>query len=146
MGASQIAAALKHYYLEYGKWPDFTADGLFLDEARQIRLLAVLIAKDEVNNPRKIVFFEPKIATRFGAKGAYRGGLHPVTGAFLDPWGQPYRIMLDHDYDEVVSNPYPQDDEIRLKVIAWSEGKDGKPGAPGNPRTQRGSDDIVSWN
>ena len=53
-----IVAALKAYHSEYGKWPDYTGDGLFLDETRNAQLMRTLRALDEVNNPRKIVFFE----------------------------------------------------------------------------------------
>lgn len=41
-----IIAALKAYHTEYDKWPDFTGNGLFLDEERQARLMRVLCAKD----------------------------------------------------------------------------------------------------
>ena len=141
-----LTTALKAYYTEYGKWPDFTGDGLFLDENRQAQLLRTLCGKDEANNPRKIVFFEGKTATKvLGTRGQYRGGFSPETGAYLDPQGHPYRIAIDADYDNVVANPYSDDPPIQTVVIVWSLGKDGQQGAPANPRTAEGSDDVTSW-
>lgn len=146
--ASQLTSALKAYYTEYGRWPDVTDDGQFLDEARNARLMRILRAPDEVKNPQKIVFFEAPTATKSkGSKGRFGGGLHPETSALLDPWGNPYRILLDADYDDQIASPYPDDASpvIRVGVLVWSLGKDGVQGAPANPRTSRGSDDILSW-
>ena len=47
--------------------------------------------KPATNNPRGIVFFEPKIA-----KGG-KGGLDGET--YKDPWGGAYTVTLDYDYD-----------------------------------------------
>ncbi len=145
--AVNIVAALKAYLTEYGKWPDFTGDGLFLDEKRQAQLLRMLQGKDEANNPRKIVFFEGRAATEVrGARGQYRHGLSPATGAYLDAQGNPYRIAIDADYDNQVPNPYDDGGSpLRINVIVWSLGKDGQQGAPANSRTLKGSDDVVSW-
>ena len=146
---SMIRLGLEAYQLEYGKWPDFTGDGLFLDEKRQAQLMRVLQGKDEANNPRKIVFFEGKTATQNpSARGQYRGGFSPATGAYLDLQGNPYRIIIDADSDGQIDGPYfddPQNKGILVSVIAWSLGKDGKQGSPANPRTARGSDDVTNW-
>ena len=48
-----LTAALKAYYTEYGKWPEFTGDGLFPDEKRQGQLVRMLCGKDEANTPAK---------------------------------------------------------------------------------------------
>jgi hypothetical protein len=141
---SQLAAALKQYDTEYGKWPEYTGDGLFLDAARNAQLLRTLQGKDEVHYPRKLSFFEGKVAPKrpFGRLG---GGSDPATGVFLDAWGNPYRIILDADHDGAVTNPYEGDPTVRARVIVWSFGKDGKQGVPGNERTFRGADDVLSW-
>ncbi len=143
IGATGLTAALKAYLTEYGKWPAFTGDGLFLDEARNAQLLRTLCAKDEASNPRKIVFFEGRTADK--GSGQYREGFHPETGAYLDPWGNPYRIAIDSNYDNEIANPYSDDPPIQTGVIVWSLGKDGKQGSPANPHTYKGSDDITSW-
>lgn len=144
-----LTVALRAYRTEYGKWPDFADDGLFLDEKRQAQLLRVLCAKDETNNERKIPFFEGRTARKTSGiveiKQPYRNGFSPETGAYLDPLGRPYQIALDTDGDGQIASPYPDDPPIAASVIVWSLGKDGKKGAHGNPRTAAGSDDIRSW-
>ena len=142
----QLTAALQSYYAEYGKWPDFTGDGLFLDEARNGQLLNALRSLDVSANPRRIPFIEVRTAGQTDeAKPQYRRGLHPENGSYLDLWGAPYRIALDTDDDGQIASPYPDDPPIAASVIVWSLGKDCKQGAPGNPRTAKGSDDIRSW-
>ena len=165
---ARLTAALKAYYGEYGRWPDFTGDGLFLDEKRQAQLLltlsyvgtvvflnneerppkilGVLNGKDEANNPRKIIFFDGKMATKaLLSGGRYCDGFNPETGAFLDPWGNPYRIAIDADGDGLITSPYTDEAPVRTGVIVWSLGKDGKQGSPANPHTYKGSDDVTSW-
>ena len=143
MDSNGLATALKSYLIEYGKWPSYAGDGLFLDETRNAQLMRTLCAKDEANNPRKIVFFEGKPAR--GSSRAYYEGIDPETGACLDPWGNPYRIAIDADYDNVIANPYSDESPITTGVIVWSLGKDGKQGSPANPHTFKGSDDVTSW-
>lgn len=152
--AANISSALKAYFMEYGKWPDYIDDGLFLEEKRQAQILHTLLGKEDADNPRKIAFLEGRIATpRPGASGRYAGGFSPKTGAFLDPQGNPYRIAIDADGDGRVANPYsdgphsadPHTTDLLTRVIIWSLGKDGQLGAPANPRTLKGSDDVVSW-
>ena len=138
-----ITSGLKAYLTEYDHWPDFTGDGLFLDEQRQGQLMRVLRAKDAVNNPRRIIFFEARDVTE--SSGKYRGGFNPKTDVLYDPWGQPYRIALDTTGTGTIANPYPDDGPISASVLVWSLGKDGQQGAPANPRTHKGSDDVTSW-
>jgi len=143
-----MAAALNHFYTEYGHWPDFTGDGKFLDGARNAELIQVLTAHDAVNNPRRIVFFEARAAAKHGFwSSRLSSGIDPVTHTFLDPWGNPYRIILCTRKDNVIITPYSadQDQEIRASAIVWSLGKDGKQGASENDQISQGSDDIRSW-
>ncbi|MCE9612376.1 MAG: hypothetical protein K8R23_19425 [Chthoniobacter sp.] len=143
MDSANLTTALRAYLAEYGQWPAFTGDGLFLDEVRNAQLLHTLCAKDDASNPRKILFFEGRNADK--SRGKYRKGFNPETGAYIDPWGNPYRLVLDSDYDGQIANPYVDDPPIGARVIVWSPGKDGRLGAPGNPRARQGSDDVVSW-
>lgn len=144
-----ITLALKAYFMEYGKWPDYTGDGLFLNAERNAQLMRTLCGNDETNNPLKIIFFEGKIATKqTRSSDRYGSGFHPETGAFLDTWGNPYRIAIDADHDGQVDGPYSDDSNdkgLLTPVIAWSLGKDGKQGSPANPHTFKGSDDVTTW-
>jgi prepilin-type N-terminal cleavage/methylation domain-containing protein len=124
-----IAAAVKHYYTEYGKYPPMsnsatapTADqyvGESLSGAHQgnnSNLFYVLRAIDDstvnpghVNNPRRIVFFEGKSVAnpsqpRAGfldpvVGGAPGGTASSAMGSFFDPWGKQYCVMVDSNYD-----------------------------------------------
>ena len=74
---NQVASAVKAYTLEYGRLPD---------EGEVVSALTG-------NNPKKIVFLEPRMA----AGTPPRNGLSGTE--LLDPWGNAYRFYLDDDYD-----------------------------------------------
>ena len=141
-GATQLASGLRSYYDEYGHWPDFAGDGKILDATGNAAILRVLTAHDETNNPRRIVFFEAAPAR----KPDLTNGITP-DGVFVDPWGSPYRIILDSGGSGTIANPYPKDpnSKIQARAIVWSLGKDGKQGAPKDEHISQGSDDICSW-
>ena len=91
---NQIAMAVKAYQLEYGRLPGTaTSDGAAPSE------LMDTLTKSNSQNPRGIVFFEPKMA-----KGG-KGGLD-TDGSYKDPWGRAYTIVLDYNYDNKVSNNF----------------------------------------
>jgi prepilin-type N-terminal cleavage/methylation domain-containing protein len=131
-----IAAAVKQYYTEYGKYPVAqaagatapTADLMYGDPSltgtpisneflfnvlRNIpstatNNAAVAGSNATALNPRAIVFFEGKAATT----DAPRSGFIPSSattgaGSFVDPWGKQYCIAIDTDYDNQITNlPY----------------------------------------
>lgn len=134
--------AVKAFYTEYGRYPlaskavrDFT----FADDNADLMDILRGVSKPAAlaENPRKIVFIEIP-----GAENNRSGLLDD--GTFVDPWGFPYRIRIDADYDSRVKNPSPKpktDPFITTGVIAWSWGKDGKRGESG----ERQNGDIFSW-
>src|SRR6266568_400340 len=78
-----------------------------------------------------------------------------AVGEFVDPWGTPYDVDIDGDYNNQIStNPYgpnngagPQ--PLTIGVIAWSLGSDGvlgtkTTGCTGN-NIFTNSDDVISW-
>ena len=94
-------------------------------------------------NPAETIFISP----RPGSNGA--GGLVGDRGhyGYLDPWGEPYRLILDSNLDSRIKNPDRSNDdpgivakadseEIITNAIAFSCGPDRKPGT---------KDDIVTW-
>jgi prepilin-type N-terminal cleavage/methylation domain-containing protein len=86
---NQLATAVKAYQLEYGKLPGSgTTDGAAPSD------LMTTLTSSNTNNPRGIVFFEPKIAK------AGKGGLDGTT--YKDPWGNAYTITLDYNYDNKI--------------------------------------------
>ena len=90
---AQLVAAIKAFQLEYGRLPGTaTSDG-----AAPADVITTLTSSNS-QNPRGIVFFEPKIA---------KGGKSGLDGTvYKDPWGTPYTIVLDYNYDNRISNNF----------------------------------------
>jgi prepilin-type N-terminal cleavage/methylation domain-containing protein len=141
----QIVTAVNAFYTEYGRYPSTkTTDAKLPGDEAQEDLMDALRAKGGSLNPRGIVFLSPSEA---------KDSSNPQSGiahrAFFDPWGTPYFISIDADYDNDIANPYDPNtgagpEKIRQGVIAWSQGKDRKSGKGGNNKFA-GSDDVVSW-
>jgi hypothetical protein len=90
-------------------------------------------------NPRLISFIEIRVA-----KGG-KDGL--VGGTFTDPWGKPYKIRLDGDYNNQVDNFYSSNagwNPVEISVIVASSGKDGQ-GLSGDKNASTAKDDVISW-
>ena len=164
----QIVAAVNGFYTDYGKYPLVTADTIIAgsttpsnaDLFYSLRAVA-LGANAPVNgipavNPRAIVFIQPPIS-----KTGTKGGINTTTGIWYDPFGSPYNVMIDGNYDNTLANPYtdqPGGATLYLGVIVWSFGKSGQlgggPAATGPPAfTAEGgslnnfsaSGDVISW-
>jgi len=87
---NQLAAAVKAYQLEYGRLPGTaTTDGTAPSD------FMTTLTSSNSQNPRGIVFFEPKIAK--GGKGGLDGN------AYKDPWGGAYVVTLDYNYDNRIN-------------------------------------------
>jgi prepilin-type N-terminal cleavage/methylation domain-containing protein len=95
---NQLAAAIKAYQLEYGKMPSSVAgsDSAAADNKTVVSALTT----SNTNNPRGIVFFEPKNAKN------NKGGIG-TDGVLYDPWGSAYVISLDTDYNNKISSALP---------------------------------------
>ena len=138
---TQIVTAVNAYYTEYGKYPIATDDAT-LDNTKTANLFNTLRAIGTTENTRQIVFISPpEDASQANPKGKVGN-----TGLFCDPWGQPYKIAIDGNYDnQITPNPYGGSggagpDPLRQGVIAWSLGKDKT-----QATTFTGSDDVISW-
>jgi hypothetical protein len=94
-----------------------------------------------VLNTRQIVFISPPYVKNpaqpksgIGIPGT--GAPAPV-GQFWDPWGTPYNVRIDGDYDNSTTNPYGASggaggDPIGQGVVAWSYATDQQPGTRGD--------------
>jgi prepilin-type N-terminal cleavage/methylation domain-containing protein len=139
----QIVTAIKAYQTEYGKLPiyngkaDYEADNDVLFNF--LRPKPGLDGTQKDMNPRLISFIEIRVA-----KGD-KDGL--VGGVFMDPWGKPYKIRLDADYNNQVENFYSANagwDPVETSVIVASSGKD-RAGLSGDKNAGAAKDDIISW-
>jgi prepilin-type N-terminal cleavage/methylation domain-containing protein len=103
-----LAAAIETYYREYGLWPvqasngrpDITfgsKNGSFL--RKQSEVMNILRATaSQTNNTKKMVFMEVPESSMTGRDKD--GNTYNVSeGYYLDPWGNPYMICMDTDFD-----------------------------------------------
>ncbi len=77
-------------------------------------------------NPRSIIFISPPDVKD---PASPRSGIGS-DGQYFDPWGKPYAVAIDGNYDGQINNPYGASggagsSPIRQGAIAWSLGKDG---------------------
>jgi prepilin-type N-terminal cleavage/methylation domain-containing protein len=149
---TQIVNAVNAFYTDYGKYPLVTADAIYGPAANPNNtLFNVLRAQDPANNPRQIVFISPPYVKNDTA-GNRRSGVSPTTGQYYDPWGQPYNVEIDGNYDNAVANPYTANagatPNLSIGIIAWSLGIDGSgalAAASGDKNVGVYADDVISW-
>ena len=150
---TQIVNAVNAFYTDYGKYPLVTTADTIYGPAANLNntLLNVLRAQDATNNPRQIVFISPPYVKN-DAAGYRRSGVSPVTAQYYDPWGQPYNVEIDGNYDNAVANPYTVNagatPNLSTGVIAWSLGIDGSgatAAASGDKNAGVYADDVISW-
>ena len=145
---TQIVTAINAFYTEYGKYPLVTDDTPIANNSDllyTLRGVAYGANLGNAVNTRQIVFISPAEDTsQTNPKGKIGS-----TGQFYDPWGQPYKIVIDGNYDNQITNPYTADTgagpgTLRQGVLAWSYGKDTKLGNNGDGK-YKNSDDVISW-
>jgi len=152
----QIVTAVNAYMTEYGKYPFTVAppsDTTFGVTLTNDQLFNVLRGVNLTENARRIVFLSPPDAKDAIHPRSGIGTAPGSAGQYFDPWGKPYLIRLDTDYDNQVRNPYSQNAGsapfLRSGVIAWSAGRDGLSDSvsttPQDKNTGPNKDDIVSW-
>lgn len=139
-----LVTACSRFYREYGVWP--TEDASVGDADASVgadgrnrrvvfRLRAVEGEGNEAhrNNPRRIDFLlplpdDPRPTTPNLA----------ATGDVLDPWGNPYRLAFDSNYDGALE--LRGDYSLRIPgegVAIWSAGPDQRYGTRDDIRTWR---------
>lgn len=141
--ALQIASAIKGYYTEYGRFPidSGSNDTTLTNDGDLGDLYKVLLASprndDNVrdNNPRLIVFLDAK-----DAKNG-RGGIDEDY-VFRDPWGQPYQVVIDANYDNEIPSlpsPFSLERPLRDTVAVFS---------PGDPEEKKSDEKkaVATWN
>lgn len=174
---TQLVTAINAYYTEYGKYPvadtlQGQADTLFgkpggahgNDEVMNVlRSINAAPNASYVLNPRQIMFMNipnaksatsPKEGIAAQAVTSPNGAAVAV-GAFVDPWGNPYMLAIDCNYDGYTqdSSPYTdlnystvggQSNLVQVGCFALSWGKDSQQGTKGNNK-YTSSDDVLSW-
>jgi prepilin-type N-terminal cleavage/methylation domain-containing protein len=144
--ATNIANAVEQFYTEYSALPDPVSNSADAEFATDVAPLLDILAggsltKSIEQNPRKIRFLSVK-----EAKNGMDGALYTGTAIskILDPWGQPFYIRLDYDYDEKLEftpPTTPPSTKVTLngrRVAVYSLGV--KPPATANAKTL-----VKSW-
>jgi prepilin-type N-terminal cleavage/methylation domain-containing protein len=147
---TQIAMSITAFQTDYGVYPstyqpEMTYDSL--NSNTNDKLFDALRGQDTTINPRNVVYISPPVAKNG------KGGLSDIAPRqFFDPWGKPYIIRIDTNFDNQVTNPYAKNagpTMLDAGVIAWSFGKDAKsdtvPGPAPDKNTGINSDDVISW-
>ena len=135
--ATDLENSINQFYLDYGALPNPGTSKLSRDivfdtsgpEGQQ--LLSILMAKESgpaPQNLKKIVYF----IGRSGKGG--KNGLIPLPSGLSelrDPWGNPYQVLIDGDYDELMTPPANSGSPAPVKgrrVLVYSLGRAGKGG------------------
>jgi prepilin-type N-terminal cleavage/methylation domain-containing protein len=185
---TQIVNALKQYFSEYQKWPVVTTgttdsyfggsssaptgatvvgtNDLLFDVLRNNTGNTTNSATVVSLNPRGIVFLDVPSAKN---PNQPISGVVPNTatsstaakvGAWYDPWGSQYNVMVNTSYSQFLNNPYtdaPGGTTLGTTVIVWAFGKNGALGGgaaattgnfasePGTAGNFQGSGDVISW-
>lgn len=118
---------------------------------------------NSICNPRSIVFVTPKVTGSTNTAGVGPDGI------FRDPWGNPYIMILDCNYDDKCNDGFyrfanvSQENsdkgffglsrvtgsgdhfEVHARVMIWSFGPDGKIDSSAKANAGANKDNILSW-
>jgi type II secretory pathway pseudopilin PulG len=129
--------AFQSYYGDYARYP-------YTDEAVHSvtnDLVTLLLGTDVTSgglqgNAKQRVYFP------------IRTGQTNSAGAFIDPWGNAYRVLFDGTgsaADGVVTNPFgPVGYSNRVPIMVWSYGPDGQTDTAGE-MSAKNKDNIRSY-
>jgi prepilin-type N-terminal cleavage/methylation domain-containing protein len=174
---TQIVNAVNAFYTDYGKYPTSTSSdviygpgGSFANKDLFKELEGCptsgtpppTCSGNSTLNTRQIVFISPPAVktpanprSGIATQAATINCSSVAVGDLVDPWGTPYSVEIDGNYDnQITTNPYgpnngagPQ--PLTIAVITWSPGLDGvlgtkTTGCAGN-NIFTNSDDVISW-
>jgi prepilin-type N-terminal cleavage/methylation domain-containing protein len=128
--------------------------------------------KDFARNPQKIVFYNAKRVSGTTVNGVGQAGVADDL-VFRDPWGNPYIITIDFNYDDKCRDGFYRNASVSSKnkgelagyvglsnssekgngdlfeanapVMVWSMGPDGKASTSDNAISGVNKDNILSW-
>jgi prepilin-type N-terminal cleavage/methylation domain-containing protein len=169
---TQIVNAVNAFYTDYGKYPisgttdvtfgpgGGTTNNVLFNELQGCPTTGTLpptCSGYSTLNPRQVAYFSPPTVKN---PSAPRSGIGTTTGPgqFFDPWGTPYAVEIDGNYDNrITTNPYvdpsppgpPGGSPLSIGAIGWSLGADGCLGTKQSDGSCNGiysnSDDVISW-
>lgn len=135
-----LERAILRYQREYGTWPSPALAGSADVHYGRLRpnaeLMRILRAEEGGGNPEHSLNPQRLMFIEIEPHKPGWSGLDS-RGEFLDPWGTPYQIVLDSNYDNaahVENSIYAR--QIGVGVLIWSCGPD---------RKSETRDDLTSW-
>lgn len=124
--ATSVATAVEQFYTEYSALPNVDSQTT-TDDPELLNILAGLETGDNIQNDRKIRFLTLKEAKKGNRDGVvFSSDGNRIQGLY-DPWGEPYHVVLDQDYDERITVSPQGSPETTLngrKVAVYSLGTD----------------------
>lgn len=138
--ATAVADAVDKFYQEYGRIPSgFQREFKTDTNPEFLEILAAEESGGDPQNSRKLPFLRAKEA-KGQRNGIYYGeGGNSIQGLY-DPTGQPFTVVLNTDYEDVLEVQIPGDNRThRLR------GKQAAVYSPGTDRKYGTADDVRSW-
>ena len=142
--ATALESAVNNFYTEYGSMPkEMTADETILTTSAQgVTLLNVLLGLETIPSPinTRAVRFLSVREGKANRNGIIYNAAGTTVSGLYDPWGGPFSVALDGNYDEIVSAS-PSGASVNLngrRAAAWSNGADYN-------GENRPSDDVKTW-
>jgi prepilin-type N-terminal cleavage/methylation domain-containing protein len=143
--ATAIESAVNNFYNEYGSMPKNGDQDATVETDNDIDFLNVLLGLEgtgsNVLNTRSIRFLSVREGKGNKNGLVYNTGGSTVKGLY-DPWGGPYNVRLDLDYDEKLTVKPKAGTQVTLngrRVAVWSDGQDGV------DTTGKSADDVKTW-
>jgi prepilin-type N-terminal cleavage/methylation domain-containing protein len=140
--AVALETAVNNFYTEYGSMPtDGDQDTKVILTNTDINFLRVLLGMETTLNTRGIKFLSVKEGKANKNGLIYSGNGSTVQGLY-DPWGGPYHVAVDLNYDERIEVTPSAGGKTTLngrRVAVWSNGSDGVKGGG------KGADDVRTW-
>lgn len=134
--AVNIEIAINQFVEEYASFPsDEEADVTVLTD-ESTPLIDSLLGRENRWNLKLVKFLVVKDASYNKNGLVFSSDDSKVLGLF-DPWGNPYNVRMDLDFDDsIIVNQQSGQVIKNRRAAVWSNGPDQKSGTP---------DDIVSW-
>ncbi len=147
--ATSLEAAVANFYSEYNYPPKAIDQDTEVSTDTDVQFLNTLSGYTETASPPLNLRAVKFLSTREG-KNKKDGliingtGSSTTTEGLYDPWGGPYIVKLDGDYDEVVqpklsANGASSPTLNGRKSAVWSNGADGVKGGG------TVGDDVITW-
>jgi hypothetical protein len=138
--AIALESAINNIYTEYGKLPD-VGNRVTTNSPEGLKLLNILLGldakSDDALNSRAIKFLSVKEGKNRKNGLVYTADGNSIEGLY-DPWGIPYTVVLDTDYDERLQFKWGTQsvDLKKRRAAVFSTGPDQQLGT---------ADDIATW-